>query len=139
MRFTEALKRDVVATSSASSIGRVTGFVVDPRRQQVVALRIGKADHDTLAWSDVTAFGVDAVTVDSTDRLRSAEAGPEADQTDLLGHRVLDDHGVEHGTVQDVEFDPDTGQLRYLLTSSEEVDGSRLHGVGSWAAVITAL
>lgn len=137
MRFTEAMKREVVDTGVASSVGSVAGFVVDPHDRRIVALRIGKADGDTLAWSDVTAFGVDAVTVGAAGRVRAARDGVESDQPDLLGHRVLDEHGVERGQVRDVDFDPDTGLIRHLLTTTEEIDGVRLRGIGSWAVVVT--
>ncbi len=137
MRFTEALKREIVDTSAASSIGRVAGFVVDPRTHAVTALRVKKADHDILAWDDVSAFGVDAVTVDTAARIRAPHQGVEADQPSLLGHRVLDERGVEHGAVDDVEFDPESGTVRYLLTSREEIDGARLRGIGTWAVVVS--
>lgn len=137
MRFTEAHKREVVDTASATTVGHVHGFVVDPVGQRVSGLRIGRRGKEFLPWDDVSSFGVDAVTVDGDDRVRSAQADDGTDQPDLVGHRVLDEHGVEHGTVQDVEFDPGDGSLRYLLTSTEEVDGARLLGVGTWAVVVT--
>ncbi len=136
MRFTEALKREIVDTSAASSAGRVSGFVVDPHTQRVTGVRVRKGHGDFIAWSDVSSFGVDAVTVEATDRIRSAGTDDLADQPSLLGHRVLDEHGVEHGTVTDVEFDPTDGRIRYLLTSTQEVDGARLRGIGTWAAIV---
>lgn len=137
MRFSEARKREVVATGTASSVGRIEGFVVDPNARAIVALRIGKADGDTLAWSDVTSFGVDAVTIADAGLVRAAHDGPEREQPNLPGHRVLDEHGVEHGQVRDVEFDPQTGQVRSILASDAEIDGSRLIGVGSWAVIVS--
>lgn len=136
MRFTETLKREIVDTGAASTAGRVRGFVVDPGTQRVTGLHVGKGDGKYLAWSDVSSFGVDAVTVDAADRIRSATADDRADQPSLLGHRVLDEHGVEHGTVTDVEFDPNDGRLRYLLTSTREIDGTLLRGIGTWAAIV---
>lgn len=137
MRFTEARKREVVATGTASSVGRIDGFVVDPSSRAIVALHVGKADGDILAWSDVTSFGVDAVTIADAGLVRAAQAGTEQDQPDLLGHRLLDEHGVEHGQVRDVEFDPQTGQVRSILSTEAEIDGARLLGVGSWAVIVS--
>lgn len=136
MRFTETLKREIVDTGAASSAGRVSGFVVDPDTQRVTGLRVRKGGGNYLPWSDVSSFGVDAVTVEGAGRIRSADADDRAEQPDLLGHRVLDEHGVEHGTVTDVEFDPSDGRIRYLLTSTQEIDGARLRGIGTWAAIV---
>jgi hypothetical protein len=40
-----------------------------------------------------------------------AEVGATRGDLSLLGARVLDDAGQEHGTVDDVQFDPATGAL----------------------------
>lgn len=136
MRFSEARRREVVDTTSATTVGRVDGFVVDPRSQRVSGVRVGKGDGNYLAWSDLTSFGVDAVTVEGAGRVRTGDVDDGLDQPDLLGHRVLDEHGVDRGTITDVEFAPTTGEIRYLLTSTEEVDGSLVRGVGTWAVVV---
>ena len=41
MRFSEAHHRQVVATSTASKVGRVDGFVIEPAPTRVGALRVG--------------------------------------------------------------------------------------------------
>ena len=64
MRFSEAKGHKVVSTDSAETVGKVAGFVVDPRSASVVALSLKKTgDHGTtLPWTGITAFGPDAVT-----------------------------------------------------------------------------
>ena len=44
--------------------------------------------------------------------------------------------GDDIGTVDDVEFDADTGAITSLLLSSGDVSGARLVGVGSYAVVV---
>jgi uncharacterized protein YrrD len=141
MRFTECLHRNVVATSTASTIGRVDGFVVRPAPSRVVALRLGKTETKgmLLDWAQLTAFGPDAVTVPSVEQLRQPADQAEREATDesldLLGKRALSESGDGLGTVTDVEFDPDTGAVRTVLTDRQAVPGDRLIGLGGYAAV----
>lgn len=141
MRFSEAKGQKVISTSSATTVGKVDGFVVDPTRQTVVALTLKKTDgaEDTLLWSALTAFGRDAVTVAGADSLtvadeRVALLGDK--HHTVLGKRVLTEGGDDLGTVSDVEFDATTGGITTLLTKTEEISGRRLHGIGSYAVVV---
>jgi sporulation protein YlmC with PRC-barrel domain len=142
MKFTDASGRQVVSTSSAATVGKIDDFVVDPRRRAVVAVTLKKADAGrTLAWSNITAFGADAVTVSGGDVL--TEPTPEIAALSgkdhrLLGKRVLSTGGDDLGKVDDVEFDPGTGTITALLLPSGEVAGGRLVGVGSYAVVVQA-
>lgn len=143
MRFSEAHRHKVVSTSSAVTIGRVDGFVVDPRTARVVALRLKKTpgDAELLRWSDLTAFGRDAVTVPGPEALVTADAELTtlADKHhDVLGKRVLTDTGVSVGTVQDVEFDLTDGTVRTLLTDVDEIPGTAMTGLGTYALMVRA-
>lgn len=143
MRFSEARKRKVVSSENAETVGRVDSFVVDATRRSVIAVKLKKTDDgDTLRWGDLTAFGTDAVTVSSAGRI-VAEPDDVAALSDkdhrVLGKRVLSDGGDELGEVDDVDFDPATGSVEALLLkhgSVEEVAGSRLVGIGSYAVVV---
>ncbi len=140
MRFTDAVGRQVVSTSTAATVGKVDEFVVDPQRQAVVAVLLKKADSgSTLAWSDIAAFGADAVTVASADNL--TEPTPEiasltGKDHQLIGKRVLSTAGDDLGKVTDVDFDPATGSITNLLLPGAEIVGARLIGVGSYAVVV---
>ncbi len=63
-----------------------------------------------MSWSDVAAFGDDAVIVPDDDVLRDASNDREhralRDELVMLDKRVLDDVGDEHGSVADVVFEP---------------------------------
>jgi sporulation protein YlmC with PRC-barrel domain len=141
MRFKEAKNHKVVSTTDAATVAKVRAFVVDPRTASVVGLRLKKAPGpgDVIAWSDLKAFGRDAATIVSVDAIRIVDgdlaALAESDR-DLLGKRVLTEGGDGLGTVNDVEFDPADGSIRAILTGTEEIAGSRMLGLGSYAVVV---
>ena len=141
MLFSEAKGRKVVSSSSAATIAKVSGFVVDPATRSVVALQLKKTDAgDMLRWSDITAFGADAVTV--TDETKIGDGGEDGKALAgkahrLLGKRVLTSTGDALGSVEDVDFDPQSGALTALLVDGgPDVDAARLLGVGSYAVVV---
>ena len=143
-RFSEVAKRPVMSTDAARTVGVVTGFVIDPGSKRVIALRLTKtsASGDTLHWEDLTAFGPDAITVPS-DAVIVAARGPAAElrgnDADVMGKRLLTDAGTELGTVVDVDFDPETGAVQYLISADDRIAGSRLLGCGSYAVIVRAV
>ncbi len=142
MRFSEAMGRKVVSTSTADTVGKVDGFVVDPSTRTVLALEVHKAESgDVLRWADVGSFGVDAVTVVADDAITEADDQVTAllgKDHRLVGKRVLSTEGDELGKVEDVEFEPGSGAVTLLVLDRGEVAGVRLRGVGSYAVVVTA-
>lgn len=143
-RFSEALKRPVMTTAGARSVGSVSGFVVDPVSRRLLALRLAKTpgSGDIVLWEDLTAFGPDAVTLPtdapvSEARGRVAELGGK--DAELVGKRMLTDAGAELGTVDDVDFDPGTGSISYLMSADDRIAGDRLIGCGSYAVVVRAV
>ena len=144
MLFSQARKRAVVSTATATRVARVDGFVVLPGPARVALLRLGKVSgHGTLlAWEDVQGFGPDAVTVATDAVIRpprdDLEQRAEDNDLDILGKRLLSEQGTELGTVTDVDFDPETGTVTSLITKTDTVAGQRLIGLGSYAAVVSA-
>lgn len=141
IRFGEARKRDVVSTADAETVGRVKYFVVDPDQQRIASLRLDgvKGDDHYVSWDAVGSFGQDVVTIPDAGALRQADGPREKGvkkEYGVLGKLVLTDAGRELGEVQDVEFDPETGRIATLLTDSEQIDGARLRGIGSYAVVV---
>ncbi|MFI8567790.1 PRC-barrel domain-containing protein [Rhodococcus sp. NPDC078407] len=142
MLFSESIGRKVVSTSTADTVGAVGAFLVDPRSRTVAGLQIKKSKTgDALMWSGISTFGTDAVTVDSADRI--VEIGTEELLSELdgkahrvIGKRVLSTAGVDLGTVDDVEFDPETGTITSVIVDSVSIQGSTLTGVGSYAVVL---
>jgi sporulation protein YlmC with PRC-barrel domain len=143
MLFTEAIGRKVVSTDTASTVGRVRDYIVDPRLPGIVGLTLSKTSGEggALPWSNIIAFGVDAVTVPGA----AAVVVPDGYLTELaakphtlLGKRVLSTAGVQLGTILDVDFDPAVGRLAWLLLEQAPIDAGRLLGVGSYAVVVRA-
>ena len=144
MLFSQARKRAVVNTSTATRVARVEGFVVLPGPARVALLRLGKVSGagTLLAWGDLQGFGPDAVTVASDAAIRPArddlERRAENKDLEILGKRVLSEQGTDLGTVTDVDFDPATGEVTSLITKTEIIAGQRLLGLGGYAAVVSS-
>jgi sporulation protein YlmC with PRC-barrel domain len=141
MLFSDARGRKVVSSSTAATVGKVSRFVVDPATRAVVGVELKKTEHgDMLRWSDITAFGADAVTVTGPDKIGDGGDTVKAlsgKAHRVLGKRLLTSTGDELGKVADVDFDPQSGVVvALLLDDGSEVPGSRLVGVGSYAVVV---
>ena len=143
-RFREVIGQKVLEREQAARIGTVASLIVDCSERRVVALRVRgvKGRKDLVHWNDVTGAGPDAVVISGVGALREATSERErqarAGGLDFLGKRVLTDRGIEAGTVQDVEFDPGSGALRVLLTTSGPLEADRLRALGSYAVIVRA-
>jgi uncharacterized protein YrrD len=141
--FSEARRRDVVSTDTATRVARIEGFVVAAGPARVALLRLGKVatEGSLLYWDDVQGFGPDAATIADASVIRtpSDELERRADSRDLeiLGKRVLTERGDALGEISDVDFDLETGMVTTLLTRSEAIPGERLIGHGRYAVVVS--
>lgn len=142
MLFSESYGRKVVSTSTAETVGQIADFVIDPQSHSLVALTVKKSDQgDMLLWTDITAFGADAVTVPAAEVIidaNDAVAALSGKDHHPIGKRVLTTGGEDLGTVVDVDFDPDNGRLITLTLTTGGIAGERLIGIGSYAAVVHA-
>lgn len=144
MLFSQARKRNVVNTTTATRVARVDSFVVLPGPARVALLRLGKVSGagTLLAWEDLQGFGPDAVTVATDGVIRPArdalEQRAEDNDLEIMGKRVLTERGMELGPVTDVDFDPETGAVTSLITKTETIAGQRLIGLGGYAVVVSA-
>lgn len=144
MLYSDLKGRKLVDTSTADSIGKVDGFLLDPATQKIAGLEFKKTDHGSVvAWDDLTAVGADAVTVASSDGLSDPDghlANLATKDGQVLKKRVLSDAGEHLGTVHDIDLDPETGALNELIVGEKKnrrsIAGSRLLGVGSYAVVV---
>jgi sporulation protein YlmC with PRC-barrel domain len=143
MDVREAQGRKVVSIDDAEALGKVEAFIVDPQQRRISALTLAKAKDDArfLSWTDLNAFGADAVTVASAELLRPAADDSEersaSKALQLIGKLVLDASGTALGTVQNMDFDPESGQvLAFDLGDSGKIVSDRLLGIGSYAVVV---
>lgn len=139
MRWKRAVGMSVISTETAESIGTVDGFVVDAAASTLTGIVVA---GEIIAWSTSEGIGEDAVTVSGEQPTRAPEGELEAaaasGAADPLGKMVLTEAGVDRGHVSDLVFDPSSGDIRRLVLGDDEVDGSRLLGVGSYAVVISS-
>lgn len=141
--FKRASGRKVISRANAQEVGAIAHLLVDSERQAVVALIIGKGRRaELIDWDKVTGFGPDAVMVaeqgavrpPADDRERLAASGG----LDLVGRRALSDKGTSLGTIDDVSFDPSTGELEVLHIGNREIPARTMLGSGSYATVLSA-
>lgn len=135
----------VIAVDTAEEIGSVKHFVVASDVSRIERLHIdGRKKKAVFAeWSDLDSFGADRVMVSAAANPAGAhdDRDVEAAQghVELLGSRVLDTGGFEHGTVADATFDSETGAITSIITSDgTRVDQSFVHSLGSYAVVVDA-
>ena len=125
-RFSDAKGRKVVSTSTADTVGKVNDFVVDPSSRSVLAVLCKKTESgEVLRWSDITAFGDDAVTVSGPEQIGEADEQVSellGKDHQVLGKRVLSTHGADVGKVTDVEFDHESGAIENLVLGNETID-----------------
>ncbi|AYV26429.1 PRC-barrel domain-containing protein [Streptomyces avidinii] len=140
--FSQTKGRGVIALSTAEALASVTGLALAPSPARIAALRVKTKRPGTLVtWNHVQAFGPDAITVRSADDIQTEDdtKTPADKQHDPLGKRVLTETGHDLGTVQDIEFGATTGHIQRLILDSQDVDGERLLGAGSYAVIVATL
>lgn len=138
------LGRKVMDRSRAEQLGTVEGIVVDTSgaETRILSLRISGAgdDGEFVDWEHVTGTGDDAVVVEEGDNLHPARSPLEerlkAGETELLGKRVLSDHGNVMGKVDDVDFDAGSGRIVHVAAGDERIGGERLRSIGPYAVIV---
>lgn len=128
----------VVTLGEATRIGVVRSLTIDAGTGLVTRLRIAGArgrKETSLAWDALHAVGPDAVLVRSDSVLDTAPP-VVVPHHEALGARVLTEGGDARGTVRDIAFDPVTGRIETIRTTSGEFPGELLTGLGDYALVV---
>ncbi|MEV5782073.1 PRC-barrel domain-containing protein [Streptomyces sp. NPDC048448] len=128
----------VVTLGEATQIGVVKSLTIDAEAGLVSRLRIARARghaETSLPWDVLHAVGPDAVLVRS-DTVLDTLPPPVPPHHEALGARVLTESGDERGTVRDIAFDPATGRIEEIRTTSGEFPGELLIGLGDYALVV---
>ncbi|PHQ52964.1 hypothetical protein BLA24_04500 [Streptomyces cinnamoneus] len=140
MLLSQARGLKVITVGEAAEVGTVEALTIDASTAGVSHVRLSgrtAGGHDVLPWSTIHAVGPDAVMVRSLPAAETADAAAPPHR-EALGSRVLTELGDDHGTVEDIAFDPTTGRVRTVHTTLGAVPGQRLLGLGDYALVISA-
>ncbi|MFG2651843.1 PRC-barrel domain-containing protein [Streptomyces sp. NPDC048436] len=139
MLLSQILGHPVISAEDARPAGAVAGLGIDPATCRVTELylRDAKQSGDSVPWAQVRGVGPDAVIIDTA---AAGDHGPSHSRArkKLLGKRILTEYGEDIGTLTDLTFDPETGGIGDLHIGHEQVPGSLLLGLGSYALVIGA-
>lgn len=116
----------VISQSTARRLGIVTEIWVDMNQRQIMGLTvterslpgtaIGFGDSFYMAIEDIILLGPDAILVD-TDRVLQDILVSER-YSNLIGCEVVTESGEVLGKVRDYQFDPENGDLLYLVLST---------------------
>lgn len=136
VHLTSLRKKKVVDTSTAATLGRVKGVLVDATASRLSGLLVAGGDTDgVIAFADILSLGDDAVTVRDASVLTPGD--PASGLTllsDAVKSRLLDEGGYERGRLKDLLADDD-GRIVGVV-SGERIHDVPLKGHGSYATVI---
>lgn len=133
--------REVLNTSSATTVGQVDGVIIDPASHTVTALTIrGTIDDATIVpWTDLE-IGPDLVTVTTRGAVHAPRNHRERRAVDkeltVVAKRVLTDSGVEIGVVHDVSVEETSGAIVEIHLGGRHIAGADLVGIGGYAVVV---
>jgi sporulation protein YlmC with PRC-barrel domain len=139
MRLTDLTGRRVLDLATATTVGDVADFVIDPVARRVVGFQLAgvKGPRHWLSWEAMNSLGPDALTVDRDDVLGEPPPNARGLRADkVLGGRVLTDSGRDLGNLVDLDIDPETGLLTALEVDGASMPADALIGVGSYATVV---
>lgn len=133
MNFDELKGRQVVSLADAQKLGYVETALIDVHSQTVVGLRVRTGGvfthHHAMLLSDIRSFGEDALTVEDARHLADEGKMPQLKTSvplgTILGSRIMNEQGTELGTIDDVDFNPETGQIENYILSGNFLDRLR--------------
>lgn len=141
--FESADGRSVVAADTAEDIGEIKAFIVDPTARRINAVQVaGRGKRASIVpWASIQSFGDDAVVITKADAIERVEGDHDTQvvkgNITLRGTRILTTTGFEVGTVKDVVFDTDSGELTEATTpDGRRIDASSFTAIGSYAFIL---
>ena len=140
MNLTDVTGRTVLDLATATELGRVDDYVIDPASRQIIGFHLAGAAGNAswLSWDAITAVGADALTVEHGEVLTDPpEDGRRLRADAVLKGRVLTTAGRELAELTDLEFDADTGQITAVTVGDRSMPSDALVGVGRYATVVT--
>lgn len=133
MRVGEVKNEQVVSVAGAEKLGTVDDIFIDPARQTVLGLRVKRggmlSKAEAVLLSDVQSIGLDAVTLPDASRMNAeskfSEFGNSIMAGNIIGSRMLTEHGHEVGTISDLDIDFEAGSITTYFLSGSFLDRLR--------------
>ncbi len=144
MKASGLKNRPIVSLNGGVKVGDVSDLTLDSTNVQLSAILLtGHEGNSVVPYPAVRHIGPDAVTIDDS-RIVQAPAnhgGIEERRTSSLnGLAVLDEKGTVIGSVDDLEFDEESGRVTALLIhhggvmgiggSHQKIAASAIRGIG---------
>ncbi|HEY3416945.1 MAG TPA: PRC-barrel domain-containing protein [Armatimonadota bacterium] len=115
MQANEILKLKVLDIVSGSTLGSVTGMLIDGDKRQVVALEVGGgllSRPDYLPFGSIKSIENDVLTISSSEVLvERGEFKTSRLVGDLSGRKVFTEDGKHLGTVHEYDVDTENGKV----------------------------
>jgi uncharacterized protein YrrD len=144
-RATPLIGRDVITLDSGQKVETVSDVLYDAESKKVLGLVIDKAgwfkDAKVLLFSDIESIGKDAIMISSSKLVKKAADVPinvatiARNDKRLTQTKIMTEDGKELGTVSDIYFDDQTGQVSELEVSQ----GLKDAGSGKKRIPVTAI
>jgi sporulation protein YlmC with PRC-barrel domain len=124
MRANEMMKLKVVDVASGSTIGSVTGILIDGDKRQVVALEVGGgflSRPDYLPFGSIISIENDVLTIPSTGVLvERGEFKTSRLLGDLSGRNVFTEDGKNLGTIHEYDVDVKNGKITLITVAMDK-------------------
>jgi sporulation protein YlmC with PRC-barrel domain len=126
----DMMKLKVMDIASGTTIGSVTGVLIDGDKRQVVALEVGGgflSSPDYLPFGSIKSIDNDVLTISSSEVL--VERGQfEASRLvgNISGRKVFTEDGKNLGTVHEYDIDTKNGGVTFIMVAK---DRSRMGGL----------
>ncbi|HEY3297545.1 MAG TPA: PRC-barrel domain-containing protein, partial [Armatimonadota bacterium] len=123
MKSEEIVNRQVVDIASGTTIGIVTGMLIDSESKQMVALQIGGGlltPPNYVPFESIKAMENDVVMVTSESSVVGRASFKGAGRIDnLIGRNVLTVDGMELGTIHDYSVDIASGEITSISVATD--------------------
>lgn len=132
----------VIAGDSAEEVGKVKGFVLDRTATRVERVHVGGRARkaELVDWTDIDGLAGDVMMVSAGGDVHRSRDESDSEQLggdiQVLGARVLDTEGYVVGTIDDLRFDSESGEVLGVVTDSGRIGSERIHSLGTYGLVV---
>lgn len=123
MRAEEIMKLKVMDVGSGTTLGSVTGTLIDGGKRQVVALKVGGgllSRPDYLPFGSIASIENDVLTIPSSAVLVGRGEFKASGLVDNLNQlAVYTEDGKNLGTVHEYDVDAKTGEITFITVAKD--------------------